>query len=98
MINLAPGQLAKASTALDLPIARALLAKTSQIRTAELEFLSELGLYGELRKAQDALACALATGKDRRKLIVPEAESDEAAIAPLGSMRRQPPHKMSLHI
>lgn len=90
VINLAPGQLAKASTALDLPIALALLAKTSQIRTAELaelEFLGELGLYGELRKAPGALACALATGKEGRKLIVPEANSDEAAIAPRGSMR-----------
>ena len=90
VIKLAPGQLAKASTALDLPIALALLAKTSQIRTAELaelEFLGELGLYGELRKAPGALACALATGKEGRKLIVPEANSDEAAIAPRGSMR-----------
>ena len=43
-------------------------------------------MYGELRKAPGALACALATGKEGRKLIVPEANSDEAAIAPRGSM------------
>ncbi len=89
-INLAPASLIKSGTALDLPIAVALLTKSRQVQQGRLidyEFLGELGLAGKLRKVQGALACAAATQADGRTLIAPAANAVEAEVAPRGSMR-----------
>jgi len=89
VINLAPSGIAKSSAALDLPIAMSILAASHQVETRYLdrfEFLGELGLFGELRWVQGALACALASRTVRRMLIVPTANNPEAAISPTGTM------------
>ncbi len=89
-INLAPAGLSKSGTALDLPIAIALLSNSQQLdtdRLAEFEFLGELALDGRLRRAQGALACAAATQQSGRTLIVPGDNAEEAAVAPPGSLR-----------
>jgi len=87
VINLAPGGLSKTSAALDLPIAVSILAATRQISLAHLsqfEFLGELGLFGELRQINGALACALAARDAGRRLIIPWANAAEARVAPSG--------------
>lgn len=85
VINLAPGGLSKSSTALDLPIALGILSASVQIPGNHLrhfEFLGELGLFGELRKVNGALTCALAAYSQSRVLIMPTANQAEAQIAP----------------
>lgn len=85
IINLAPGHLAKSGSFLDLSMAIAILAATSQVRTDHLhdfEFLGELSLFGELRRARGALTCALAAQAAGRQLIIPKANQHEAGIAP----------------
>ena len=80
VINLAPGGLSKNSAALDLPIALSVLAATEQVHRHHLqtlEFLGELGLFGELRPINGALACALASRQAARHLIVPQANLGE---------------------
>jgi magnesium chelatase family protein len=89
VINLAPGELSKSSTGLDLPIAMSVLAATKQVltnRLARLEFFGELGLFGELRQVTGALACALAARAAHRTFIIPTANQLEAAVAPRGSI------------
>ena len=89
VINLAPGQLAKSSSGLDLPIAIAILASSGLIPTASLahyEFLGELGLYGELRHVPGGLSCALASAQSGRTLIAPAADADDLALAPPDSV------------
>ena len=85
VINLAPGSLTKSSAALDLPIALAILSASQQIpgtQLKHLEFLGELGLFGELRKVSGCLTCALASQAADRILIVPDSNQAEAQIAP----------------
>lgn len=89
VVNLAPGGLSKASAALDLPIALAILAATRQLHTEHLptlEFLGELGLFGELRAINGALACALATHEAERTLIVPARNGQDVGVAPPGTV------------
>ncbi len=85
VINLAPGGLSKNSAALDLPIAISILAATGQVRTQHLEnmeFLGELGLFGELRAVSGALACALGTRDDSRRLLLPVVNTAEILALP----------------
>lgn len=85
VINLAPGGLSKSSSALDLPIAVSVLAATRQIHSEHLagyEFLGELGLFGGLRPISGALACALASSKAGRRLVIPMDNQTEACVAP----------------
>jgi len=89
VINLAPGGLHKNSASLDLPIALSILAATGQVRMQhlqQLEFLGELGLFGELRAVHGALACALSSRQAQRHLLVPLANLREVAAAPARSV------------
>lgn len=89
VINLAPGGLSKNSSALDLPIALSVLAATQQIPSThlhELEFLGELGLFGELRGINGALACALASRLSGRQLLVPDTNKGEVGVAPANTV------------
>jgi len=89
VINLAPGGLSKNSSALDLPIALSVLASTQQVRSTHLsalEFLGELGLFGELRGINGALACSLASTRSNRQLLVPKANTEEVKVAPAGTV------------
>lgn len=83
-VNLAPADLPKDGGRFDLPIALGILAATGQIPTDKLgqyEFLGELALSGELRPFSGALPVAVATRQQSRKLVLPAANGQEAALA-----------------
>ena len=80
-INLAPADLPKDGARLDLPIAIGILAASGQIDDSQLqqyEFIGELALNGDLRSISGALAVARAIKADKRTLIVPKDNADEA--------------------
>ncbi len=84
IINLAPADLRKDGSGLDLPIALGILAAHGQLPQEALEgteFLGELGLTGELRAVDAILPAALASSICGHRLIVPEANGAEAALA-----------------
>jgi len=83
-VNLAPADLPKDGGRFDLSIALGVLAASGQIpleALGEYEFLGELGLTGELRAVDGVLPAALATAQAGRRLIVPEGNGPEAALA-----------------
>ena len=83
-VNLAPADLPKDGGRFDLPIALGILAASGQIPLDALrdcEFLGELALTGELRPVDGALPAALAAGDADRRLVVPEGNGMEAALA-----------------
>ena len=72
VINLAPGEIRKAGSHLDLPIAVALLAATGQIPTGWLDgclFAGELELDGKVRPASGAAAMAMLAHSRDGKLV-----------------------------
>ncbi|MBD9369848.1 YifB family Mg chelatase-like AAA ATPase [Xanthomonas sp. XNM01] len=82
-INLAPADLPKDGGRFDLPIALGILAASGQIdrdALAGCEFLGELGLTGELRAVDGILPAVLAATRDGRRLVVPAASGNEAAL------------------
>lgn len=86
-VNLAPADLPKDSGRFDLPIALGILAASGQIdgaRLAGYEFAGELSLSGDLRAVRGALAMALALHGHGtpRKLVLPAASAQEAALVP----------------
>ncbi|NCF76311.1 MAG: hypothetical protein GWP45_03865 [Proteobacteria bacterium] len=71
-INLAPSHLSKSGTGFDLPIAIAILAASEQLPRKALEqteFIGELGLFGELRRAHNVLASAAACHQSDHRLF-----------------------------
>jgi magnesium chelatase family protein len=83
-VNLAPADLPKDGGRFDLPIALGILAASGQIPLEalnEYEFVGELGLTGELRAIDGVLPAALGAAHAGRKLIVPEGNGAEAALA-----------------
>jgi magnesium chelatase family protein len=83
-VNLAPADLPKEGGRFDLAIALGILAASAQIPAAALdgtEFYGELALSGELRPVRGALAAAVHAVRDRRRLVVPAANADEARVA-----------------
>ncbi len=84
VINLAPADLRKEGTGLDLPIAVALLAASQEVSPVALEgivFVGELSLSGEVRPVRGVLPVALAARRaGARALVVPEANGHEAAV------------------
>lgn len=83
-VNLAPADVQKRGSALDLPIAVGILAASGQIvedRLAGTLFLGELGLEGDLRPIRGALPIALAANAmGCAELILPAANVAEAAV------------------
>ncbi|MEQ1855610.1 MAG: YifB family Mg chelatase-like AAA ATPase, partial [Longimicrobiales bacterium] len=83
-VNLAPADVPKDGTALDLPIAIGLLAAGGQAAVAALEhtaFLGELGLDGSLRPVAGVLPIAsLCRAAGLVDLIVPRENAPEAAL------------------
>lgn len=96
-INLAPADTRKAGPAFDLPIAVGLLVATGQISeesAAGAVFIGELGLDGSVRPVSGILPMALwARQSGRRKLIVPHANTREAAI--VGEIDVYPVHTLA---
>ncbi len=82
-VNLAPGDLKKEGVLYDLPIALGLVAALDPIPTkamGEYLYVGELGLSGELRPIQGALAAAmLAKEIGKKGIILPFANAKEAA-------------------
>lgn len=85
-VNLAPAELRKTGSGLDLPIAVGILAASGAIEADAVKrfgFIGELALDGRLRSVRGALALTLAArdaGCDR--VIVPFENAAEAALAP----------------
>ncbi|MCP1326247.1 magnesium chelatase domain-containing protein, partial [Halomonas sp. 707D4] len=83
-LNLAPADLPKEGGRFDLPIALGILAASGQLPVEALESIEcagELALDGKLRPVPGMLPFALATKAAGRRLIVPNACADEAALA-----------------
>ena len=85
MCNLAPGDIRKEGPALDLPMAIAICAASGILPREELAdtvMLGELSLDGTLRPIDGAVSVALmALDRGFRRLIVPEVNAAEAAVA-----------------
>ena len=83
-INLAPADLRKPGSALDLPIAAAVLiadGKYAGDAIDDLLLLGELGLDGEIRPVRGALAAAiLARERGMRGVLVPDRCTAEASV------------------
>jgi magnesium chelatase family protein len=82
-LNLAPSHLGKSGTGFDLPIALAILAASQQIPNSVLsrtEFIGELGLFGELRRATNVLASAVACSRSEHRLFLPTANRHEMQL------------------
>ena len=81
VVNLAPADIKKEGTLLDLPIALAFLFLTGQIKKLPQDaiFVGELGLDGSLRKVKGILPIALSSIKRGfKKLIIPYDNKNEA--------------------
>lgn len=81
-INLAPADLPKEGSYLDLPMALAILDHTQQaVVPKDYLYVGELSLNGELRPIKGALAiCHTAKQQGFRTIFVPEANAAEAAL------------------
>ena len=82
-INLAPSHLSKSGTGFDLPIAIAILAASDQLPSNALEqteFIGELGLFGELRRAHNVLASAASCHQEGHRLFLPRANGYEVQL------------------
>ncbi len=83
-INLAPADLPKEGGRFDLAIAIGILAASNQItseKLANIEFLGELALTGELRAVIGVLPAAVQVGKIQHHLIIPKDNANEAVLA-----------------
>lgn len=85
-INLLPASVAKDGSHLDLAIALSILIASDQLQQADVKntlFIGELGLDGSLQPIRGALSLAeCATGKRFKQVIVPQANSAQAALIP----------------
>lgn len=83
-VNLAPADVRKDGSAFDLPIALGLLAGSGFVRMewlADVCFVGELGLDGELRPVRGALPLALRCREEGvRTIVVPPANAREAGV------------------
>ena len=90
IVNLAPSHLTKSGSSYDLPIALAILCARDQIEisdAARTEFVGELGLFGEIRRIDGLLSCALACQQAQHGLYLPAANEREAALIKQGKLR-----------
>ncbi|MCW8988743.1 MAG: YifB family Mg chelatase-like AAA ATPase, partial [Gammaproteobacteria bacterium] len=82
-INLAPADLPKEGSRFDLPIAIGILAASGQIpldKINKFEFIGELALSGELREIRGVLPAAVQCRDQKRKLVLPQHNADEATL------------------
>ena len=84
LINLAPADIKKEATALDLPIALGVLRGTNSLKGElhkQFVVAGELALDGRVRKIKGALSLAiLAKDKGFQGVILPEENAREAAV------------------
>jgi len=84
VVNLAPADLPKEGARFDLPIALGILAAAGEIPESAIEdhcFLGELSLSGALRPVNGVLPAACACAEAGQRLVVPEGNGPEAALA-----------------
>ncbi len=84
-INLAPADLPKDGSRLDLPIALGILIASGQLPehvTDEYEFIGELALDGHLRPVSGTLSIAMACQQTKHQLMLPQSNAEEAAQLP----------------
>jgi magnesium chelatase family protein len=83
-VNLAPANLPKTGSGFDLPIAIGILVASGQLPPQKLsdhEFIGELALTGQLRGITGIIPVALASYRERQRLIIPTANMEEASLA-----------------
>ena len=84
-INLAPADLPKDGSRLDLAIALGILIASGQLpenAAEQLEFIGELALDGHLRPTTGTLSIAIACQQAKHQLILPEQNAQEASQLP----------------
>ncbi len=83
-VNLAPADIKKEGTSLDLPIALGILAASGQIDPANLKdtlIVGELALDGRIRKVKGVLpASILAKNNKIKRMVVPHPNAKEAGV------------------
>ncbi len=80
--NLAPADVKKEGSSLDLPLAIGVLKASAQVvaETDDIVFFGELGLDGSLRRVNGALPIIISALSDGyKKFIVPDGNSEEAS-------------------
>jgi magnesium chelatase family protein len=85
VVNLAPADLPKSGTALDLAVALAILAANGDLSAealAAVTLVGELALDGELRPVPGVLSFAETSRRENRALLVPMENAAEAAALP----------------
>ncbi|MBI2422015.1 MAG: YifB family Mg chelatase-like AAA ATPase [Candidatus Hydrogenedentes bacterium] len=86
VVNLAPADIRKEGSALDLPIALGLLAATDQLsgeRFSDYALVGELALNGSVRPVAGALPMTLAARDANLKgILVPQDNAEEAGVVP----------------
>ena len=84
VVNLAPADMRKQGSALDLPIALGILAASGQLNGARIEeylVAGELALDGSVRPITGSLAMAIAARDlGLRGIVLPEANAEEAGV------------------
>jgi len=83
-VNLAPANLRKEGSALDLPIALGILAATGQVNSSMMDdymFIGELSLDGQIKGINGILSMVLCASQEGIKnIILPKENADEAAV------------------
>lgn len=85
VVNLAPADVRKEGTSLDLPIALGILAADERIpldAVSRVLAVGELALGGELRPVRGALSLALLARSQGRTLVLPKSSAAGAALVP----------------
>lgn len=84
IVNLAPADIKKEGTALDLPIAIGMLAASGAVKKqklAEYSFVGEVNLNGDIPPTNGALPLTLgAKAHGRKGIILPKENANEAAV------------------
>ncbi len=86
VVNLAPADIRKEGSALDLPIALGMLAASEQVegvRFSDYALVGELALDGSIRPVSGTLSMAIAVrDQGLRGILLPEANAEEAGVVP----------------
>jgi len=83
-VNLAPADIRKEGTSLDLPIALGILSASAQINPIDFEntlIIGELALDGRIRKVKGVLPASILAKKNKtNQMIVPSGNAKEAGV------------------
>ncbi len=84
VVNLAPADIKKEGTGLDLPVAVGVLAASGQVHTDhldELAFIGELSLDGTVRPVPGVLSMAIAAQREKKRgIVLAKENAPEAAL------------------